>query len=148
MLLSFIQLGLVLVLFVLLMVVTVSFLLKFIVKSAPKDIQEVISKRSDPPLWKTILGIILLIIIMAGFLGVALWAAIDAVNTGMTFWQIFLRSEIILVGYKLFDMFIFDILIISKFRLFEKLFPENQENHIQSPQEIAKRMRIIMNNYE
>lgn len=34
--------------------------------------------------------------------------------------------------------------IISLYKTFKKLFPENKENEIQSPQEIAKRMRAIM----
>ncbi len=127
MLLTFIQLGLIIVLFALFMTVTVAFLLKIIVKSAPQDIQQVISKRPPQPMWKTVTGAVLALLLIAGFAAVLFWAGYDAVSKNMSFWQIFARSEIILIGYKLFDMFVFDILIISKGRLFERLFPETKD---------------------
>ena len=79
MLLSFIQLGLILILFALFMAVTVKFLLKLIVKSAPKDVQEIIAKRPPQPVWKTVLGAVLALIIIAGFAAVLFWAGHEAV---------------------------------------------------------------------
>lgn len=54
--LSFVQLGILLLLVIVIMAVGVCFLVKVFVKTAPKDIQEKILARPDDPLWMTVAG--------------------------------------------------------------------------------------------
>ncbi len=124
MLLSFIQLGILLVLAVAIMAVGVKYLVKIFVKFAPKDIKEKILSRPDDPLSKTAVGCCLMIILLISVLSLLIWAGGDAVNKGYGFWMIFVRFMILLEGYKLFDMIVFDWILLTKMNIFQKLYPE------------------------
>ena len=124
MLLSFIMLGLLLILVVLFMTITVALIPKIVVKSAPKDIQEKVLSRPDSPRWKTILGLILATILSVGALLILIWAGVNAKQNHMSFGQIFARYLILLEGYKIFDMVCFDYLLLTKLHIFQKFFPE------------------------
>lgn len=124
MLLSFIQLLILLVLVVIFMAVTLAFIPKIIVKSAPKDIQEKVLARPDNPKWKTVTGIVLAVIILLSILGLFTWAGKDAVDENMSFWMILARFLILFEGFKIFDMICFDWLLLTKLNIFQKFFPE------------------------
>jgi len=122
--LTFKLLGLMLLGFTLFMVVTIAFLLKLIIKTAPQDVQERLKDRPDPPLWKTLLGILLAAACLIGIAAVLIYAGVDAVNTNMTFLQIFVRFLILFEGYKLFDMVVLDWLMLTKLDVYQRFFPE------------------------
>lgn len=64
---------------------------------------------------------------IAGFIGVIavfLWAAVDIVKTDTSFKEAFIRFLIIAEGYKLFDIICFDYLMLIKWKLPVKLYPE------------------------
>lgn len=124
MLLSFIQLLILLLLAVAFLAAAVACIPKAIVKTAPKDIQEKVLARPDYPKWRTILGIILLIIIAIGILSVFVWAGYDAVQNDWEFGMIFVRFLILLEGYKIFDMICFDYILLTKLNIFQTFFPE------------------------
>lgn len=117
-------LGTLLVLVVAFMAVTVAFIPKIVVKSAPKDIQEKVLARPDYPKWRTVLGIILTVLILMGIAGTLIWAGADAVQKDMGFPMIFVRYLILFEGYKLFDIICFDWILLTKFNIFQKFFPE------------------------
>jgi len=122
--LTFKLLFILLALFVLFMIVTIAFLLKLIIKTAPEDVQERLKDRPDPPVWKTVLGVILALFILGGIVYVLIYAGIDAVKNDLTFKEIFLRYLILFEGYKLFDMVFFDWLLLTKLNIYQTFFPE------------------------
>ena len=122
--LSFLQLGILLVLVVAILAVGVKFLIKIAIKSAPKDIQEIILARPDDPVWMTVIGFVLLIVLFAGVAAIFIWAGKDAIDKGYGFWMIFARFMILLEGYKLFDMVCFDWILLTKLNIFQRLYPE------------------------
>ena len=100
------------------MAATVTFIPKFIVRSAPEDIQEKVLARPDYPMWKTIVGWTLTALLLAAMVCVLVWAGVDAVQKEMGFGRIFLRFLIILEGYKIFDMICFDWILLTKLNIF------------------------------
>ncbi len=81
---------------------------------APEDIQKMVKKMPDLPKWKNAQGMSLFILIVLGILGSFFWAGLDAVHTDMDFGQVFLRFVVMLEGYKLYDIFFFDYLMLTK----------------------------------
>lgn len=124
MLLSFILLIILLVLVIFFLAITVLLIPKIVVKWAPKDIQEIILKRPDEPLWKNILGILIAIIIIINIIGILVYAGYNAIENNFSFIEIFSRYIILLEGYKIFDMIFFDWILLTKLNIFQKLFPE------------------------
>jgi len=122
--LTFELLGMLIGLFVLFMVVSIAFLLKLIIRTAPEDVQERLKDRPDPPMWQTVLGIVLAAACLAGIAGVLIWAGADAVRTDMSFARIFVRFLILFEGYKLFDMVFLDWLMLTKLNVYQRFFPE------------------------
>ena len=121
---SFLLLLLLLVLVVLFMAVTVALIPKIMVYSAPHDIRDKVRARPDGPKWKTALGILAALLLLAAAGGILIWAGIDAVQNQLGFRQIFLRYLILLEGYKLFDMVCFDYILLTKLHIFQHFFPE------------------------
>ena len=124
MVLTFKLLGIVLAAFALFMVVTIAFLLKLIIKTAPQDVQERLKDRPDLPFWKKVLGIILAAACLAAIAAAVIFAGEDAVRTDMSFGQIFIRFLILFEGYKLFDMVVLDWLMLTKLDVYQRFFPE------------------------
>ena len=121
---SFVLLAILLVLVVSFMAVTVLFIPKMIVKTAPEDIKEKVMARPDYSKTKTIFGYFLALLIILCILGVLIYAAVDALNNNFSFSMIFLRFLILFEGYKIFDIICFDWLLLTKSNIFQKLFPE------------------------
>lgn len=90
---------------------------------APKEVQKMVAEMPDAPKWKTALGMGLFMLIVPCVLGLFVWGGWDAVHTDMTFWQAFLRFLIMLEGYKLYDIVVFDWLLMNKTHIVEKLYP-------------------------
>ena len=124
MLTTFILLGIFLILAVLYILVGVFLIPKFAVTSMPEDIKTIVKGRPDYPKWKTALGYLLTVLIFLGLLGVLIYAGVNAVKNNFSFWQIFVRYLILLMGYKAFDIICLDWWLITKSGLFQKVFPE------------------------
>lgn len=124
MLLSFVLLGILLIMVVAFMAVTVTFIPKTVVKSAPQDIQEKVLTRPDYPKWKTVVGNTLAVLILLCNAAILILAGVDAVQERMGFSMIFARYLILLVGYKIFDMVCFDWILLTKLNIFQRFFPE------------------------
>ena len=122
--LSFILLGVLLIGAVIFMTVTVALIPKIIVRTAPEDIREKVLSRPDAPVWKTVTGCILAVLILLCVAGILIYAGMDAVKNHMNFMQIFVRYLILLEGYKIFDMICFDYILLTKLNIFQKFFPE------------------------
>ena len=122
--LTFLLLGILLAAFSLFMVVTIAFLLKLIIKTAPKDVQERLKDRPDPPLWQTVLGTVLAVMCLVVIVLVLIYAGRDAVLNGLGFWKIFARFLILFEGYKIFDMVVLDWLMLTKLNVYQRFFPE------------------------
>lgn len=90
---------------------------------APKEVQEIVKEMPDQPRWKNVLGFVLFALIVLCAAGVFVWAGWDAVRKDMSFWQTFLRFFIILEFYKLYDIVVFDYLMLTKMHFIEKLYP-------------------------
>lgn len=91
---------------------------------APDDIKEMMKKMPDRTPWVNILGVSIMI---AGFLGVVvvlIWAIVDTVKFKLSFMEAFIRFFIITEGYKLFDIIFFDYLMLTKFKIPSKIYPE------------------------
>lgn len=116
--LTFALLGLLLVLVVIFFAVSCAFLLKFFIKSAPKDVQERMKGRLDQPAWKTALGVVLILAVSAGVIAIFIYAGNDAMSRGWGFWQIFVRYLILFEGYKIFDMVVFDYILLTRLNIF------------------------------
>lgn len=123
---TFIMLGLILLLAIILMTDFIILIPKFVSEhfGAPDDIKEMMKKTPDRPVWVNALGVTLLIIGFAGVIAVLIWAITDTVRSDMSFVSIFIRFLIILEGYKLFDIICFDYLMLTKLKLPEKIYPE------------------------
>ncbi len=91
---------------------------------APDDIKEMANAMPDQPTWVNALGTCVLAAGFAGVAAVLVWAVRDTLETGMPFWSTFLRFLIILEGYKLFDVVCFDYLMLTKFKLPLRVYPE------------------------
>ncbi len=122
--LSFTLLAVLLAVAVIFMAVTVALIPKIVVRTAPKDIQEKVLARPDAPVWKTVTGCILAVLILLCAMGILIYAGMDAVKNHMNFMQIFVRYLILLEGYKIFDMICFDYILLTKLNIFQKCFPE------------------------
>ena len=122
--LSFLMLLVLLLLVISFLAATVACIPKWIVKTAPKDIQKKVLARPDYPKWRTALGFALAAMITLGIAGVLFWAGYDAVQQDLTFGGMLVRFLLLLCGYKLFDMICFDWLLLTKLHIFQRFFPE------------------------
>ena len=98
---------------------------KALFSSAPKDIQAAIRDREKERFkGARILGVILLVISMLGFVGAFLYGAIDGIQKNFLLWQFFLRFLTILYIFKAFDIICLDWLLLTKSHFFQHYYPE------------------------
>ncbi|ORX66002.1 hypothetical protein BCR32DRAFT_112000 [Anaeromyces robustus] len=123
---TLIMLGLVCILATLLLFDFIVLIPKFGSKyfGAPDDIKEMMEKIPDRPMWVNILGVFIMIVGFGGVIVILTWAIIDTIKSDMSFLYVFIRFLIIFEGYKLYDIICFDYLMLTKFKLPEKLYPE------------------------
>ena len=94
---------------------------------APEDIKEKVQKyHRDYPKWVSIVGFILLALEVAAVILVFVYGGYDAHKNNLEFTEIFIRYLMLLDGYKLFDMFFFDYVMLTKLNILPKLFPETE----------------------
>ncbi len=93
--------------------------------SAPKEVRELLKPRNRE-LFRGAhaFGWVIMILSMLVITGALFVAAWDGVRSGYTFAQFFLRFELILTIYKLYDMVFFDWFLLCRFGFFQHYFPE------------------------
>ena len=98
---------------------------KRLFSSAPKEAQEALLPRQGE-LFKgaKTIGWTLIIMSILMILGVGVISIWDGFRSGFTFWQFFLRFELIFTIYKAYDMICFDYFLLMRFKFFQHYYPE------------------------
>ena len=98
---------------------------KKLFSSAPKEFQEVIVPRDKELFYGAkAIGWTFIVFSFLLILGVGVISIWDGFRSGYSFWQFFLRFEVIFTVYKLYDMICFDYFLLMKFQFFQFYFPE------------------------
>ena len=92
----------------------------------PKDIEEKAKQHKPPFPAAPAIGWIIMVLCMAGFIGVIVYGGWDGVQRGYTFGQFLLRFLIILFGVKAFDIIGLDYILITKTQFFQHYIPETR----------------------
>ena len=108
--------------------VTVTMPTKLLVKNFPVDVQERLKPRIEnlPMSPKRILGWIILILFIVGYIGLFVIEGIDGKKHGFTFLQFFLRFFVIGAVIKAFDIICLDYFLLTKTHFFQHYFPETE----------------------
>lgn len=99
---------------------------RMVMNTMPQDLKEKTKNHPDPPGWKKLIGIIVLIGGIVLYLWIVFYAGYDGIKQGWGFWKIFVRYMIILYGFKLFDIVCLDWWLITKTHFFQHFFPETE----------------------
>lgn len=99
-----------------------------LVKNFPVDVQESLRPRiaSLPMSPKRILGWIILILFLAGYIGLFIIGGMDGKKQDFTFLQFFVRFFTISAVIKAFDIICLDYFLLTKTRFFQHFFPETE----------------------
>ena len=108
--------------------VTVTMPTGLLVKNFPEDVQESLRPRIEslPISPKRILGWIILILLLAGYIGLFIIGGMDGKRHGFTFLQFFVRFFVIGAVIKAFDIICLDYFLLTKTRFFQHFFPETE----------------------
>ena len=98
----------------------------FIIEYFPEDVKERARSRKPPFKSAPVIGWVLLILIMAGFLGTFIYGGGDGIKKGFTYGKFYIRFLIMLYGMKAFDILFFDYFILTKTHFFQHFFPETE----------------------
>ena len=107
---------------------TVTLPTKMLVRNFPIDVQERLKPRLDslPMSPKRILGWVILVLFMGGYVGLFVIGGLDGMKHGFTFLQFFLRFFTIGAVIKVFDIAALDYYLLSKTHFFQHYFPETE----------------------
>ena len=94
--------------------------------SAPKDIQAAITEHKERFPGARLLGWKLLIIAVLAFPGAFLYGALDGLQRGYGFWQLFARFLTMLYLLKAFDIVFLDWFLLTKSHFYQHYFPETE----------------------
>ena len=93
--------------------------------AAPQEFREVIKPRDKELFYGArATGWILMVFSFLMIIGSCVIAIWDGFRSEYSFWQFFLRFELILTIYKIYDMICFDYFLLMKFHFFQFYFPE------------------------
>ena len=94
----------------------------------PADVQEKLRPRAEnmPMSLKRVIGWIILFLMIAGYIGLFVYAGIDGKRNGFTFLQFFLRFLVIGAVIKAFDIIALDWFLLTKSHFFQHYFPETE----------------------
>lgn len=108
--------------------VTVTMPTKLLAKNFPEDVQEKLRPRIEslPISPKRVLGWVILVLFLFGYIGLFIFGGIDGMKHGFTFEQFFLRFFIIGAVIKAFDIIGLDYFLITKTHFFQHYFPETE----------------------
>ena len=99
-----------------------------LIRYFPEDVQTSLRPRIEnlPMSPKRILGWIILIIFLAGYIGLFIIGGLDGKNHGFAFPQFFLRFFVIGAVIKAFDIICLDYFLLTKTHFFQHFFPETE----------------------
>ncbi len=98
---------------------------KKLFSSAPKEFQKVIVPRDKELFYGAkAIGWTFIAFSFLMILGVGVISIWDGFRSEYSFWQFFIRFEVIFTVYKLYDMICFDYFLLMKFHFFQFYFPE------------------------
>ncbi len=108
--------------------VTITMPTGLLVSNFPKDVQERLKPRLEslPMSFRRVLGWIILVLFIAGYISLFILGGIDGRNNGFAFSQFFLRFFIIGAGIKAFDIICLDYLLLTKTQFFQHYFPKTE----------------------
>lgn len=108
--------------------VTVTMPTKLLAKNFPEDVQERLKPRTEslPMSPKRVLGWIILIMFIFGYIVLFAVGGLDGKAHGFTYWQFFLRFFIIGAVIKAFDIIALDYFLLTKTHFFQHYFPETE----------------------
>ena len=92
----------------------------------PRDIEEKAKQHKPPFPAAPVIGRIIMVLCMLGFIGVIAYGGWDGVQKGCTFGQLLVRFLIILFGVKAFDIIGLDYILITKTQFFQHYIPETK----------------------
>lgn len=94
--------------------------------SAPKDIQDAMVDHEERFRGAHLIGWILLIVSAILITFAIVYGAWDGIQNNFNFWDFFKRFLIMVLLYKLFDMFVFDWILLTKAHFYQKYYPETE----------------------
>ena len=94
--------------------------------SAPKDIQAAMVDHEERFRGAHLIGWILLIVSALLITFAIVYGAWDGIQNNFNFWDFFVRFLIMVLLYKLFDMFVFDWILLTKAHFYQKYYPETE----------------------
>jgi len=96
--------------------------------AAPKEAQAVLKPRERELFYgaRTI-GWTLMVFAFLLILGVGVISIWDGFRSDFSFFEFFLRFELIFTIYKVYDMICFDYFLLMKYRFFQYYYPETEE---------------------
>ena len=98
---------------------------KKLFSSAPKEFQKTIVPREKELFYGAkAIGWTFIVFSFLLILGVGVISIWDGFRSGYSFWQFFIRFEVIFTVYKLYDMICFDYFLLMKFHFYQFYFPE------------------------
>lgn len=111
--------------------VTVTMPTKLLAKNFPADVQEILRPRleeldSRPMTPRRILGWIILVIFIVGYMALFIIGGVDGVKHGFAFGRFFLRFFIIGAVIKAFDIICLDYFLLTKTHFFQHYLPETE----------------------
>ncbi len=96
--------------------------------SAPKEVRALLKPRDEELFYGArTMGWVMMILsalAISGAVGVAVW---DGIRSGYSFAQFFLRFASILTIYKVYDMTVFDWLLLCRSHFFQHYYPEAEQ---------------------
>lgn len=92
--------------------------------TAPKDVQEKVLDHEERFPGMNILGYVLAFATVAMIIGAVVIAVWDGIKRGYGFLQFFIRSLIMLDGYKIWDMLFLDKYLLTRSNFFQHYYPE------------------------
>ena len=96
--------------------------------SAPEEFQKVIVPRDKELFYGAkAIGWTFIVFSFLLILGVGIISIWDGFRSEYSFWQFFIRFEVIFTVYKLYDMICFDYFLLMKFHFFQFYFPEIED---------------------
>jgi len=108
--------------------VTVTMPTALLAKNFPEDVQERLKPRLEslPMSPKRALGWVILVLFVAGYLGLFVVGGIDGLKRDFSFGQFFLRFFTIGAVIKAFDIIALDWFLLTKTHFFQRYFPETE----------------------
>ncbi|MBR1693172.1 MAG: hypothetical protein IJ711_10445 [Lachnospiraceae bacterium] len=108
--------------------VTVTMPTKLLAQNFPKDVQERLKPRIEnlPMSPKRVVGWIILILFILGYIGLFIIGGVDGMKRGFTFGKFFLRFFVIGAVIKAFDIIALDYFLLTKTHFFQHYFPETE----------------------